>query len=348
MLEPKFVTFREQTTGRINDLLIDEGRACAATQNLLAYLAGALLNYREEGVEFAPSVVLCDSIEGFLRAFPGAIFHVVGTAPFDPSSGPRILKDCGPLSNRNWFIFIERVDESGARYGVFTYFRLPTAIQLHEGITIDPTQFSVLIKKVSPNTIEMRGAKGSSLTLAFSTVREAANVGNPIEKFATACCTDVDDGRIIKEFTSYFARVLEDALTLSHGTMLACGHQVDLTAIPEMHDAVPVSPMLDFKSAFAEYQSTGSAGSVLNLQRCEELLQGFIRSDGIVVFDTCGRVTAYRVFFRHGANNRESGAAVGGTRRRAFEGIKAIVGAGLTAVLFRSQDGLTLYHGVDG
>jgi hypothetical protein len=49
MPESRFVTFRDQTTGRINDLLEDEHKPCAPTQNLLAYLAGALLSYRDEG-----------------------------------------------------------------------------------------------------------------------------------------------------------------------------------------------------------------------------------------------------------------------------------------------------------
>ena len=57
-----FVTFREQTTGRINDLLIDEHEACAHSQNLLGYLAGALLNFKDEGVEFTPAVILCDNL----------------------------------------------------------------------------------------------------------------------------------------------------------------------------------------------------------------------------------------------------------------------------------------------
>jgi hypothetical protein len=345
MPEPKFVTFREQTTGRINDLLIDEHGACAATQNLLSYLAGALLNYKEEGIEFTPSVVLCDSIEGFLKAFPGAVFHLIGNAPLDPSSGPRILKECAPISNRNWFIFIERSDKGHARYGVFTYFRSPTAIPLHEGITIDPTQFAILTKKVSSNTIEMRGAKGSHLTLVFSTVREGPSASDPIDRFSAACCAGIADNAKLK---SYFARVLEDALTPSHGAILVCGGNVNLSVIPEMHDPVLVLPELDFKSAFAEYQSSDSAGSILNLQRCEELLQGFIRCDGIVIFDTCGRVIAYRVFFRPGAGTAHNdSASVGGTRRRAFEGIKAMVGTQFKSVLFRSQDGLTLYHGVN-
>src|SRR5829696_5254431 len=42
------VTFRDQTTGRINELLIDEHQACAQSQNLLGDLAGALLSYTDE------------------------------------------------------------------------------------------------------------------------------------------------------------------------------------------------------------------------------------------------------------------------------------------------------------
>lgn len=338
------ISFRDQTTGRINDLLTDEGLICAKSQNLLSYLAGALLNYKDEGVEFTPSVVLCSSIQGFSKSFPGAVAHNVGVAPLDPASGPKILKDCAPLSNKNWFIYIERNDDVEVRYGVFTYFRLPTAIPLHEGVTIDGSQFAVLIRKVSATTIEMRAAKGNILTLTFSTVRDGIGNGAPIEAFSAACCSDVKDERIKKDFGLYFLHVLQDALTSSHGTILVCGRNLDLTKVPELQDAVPVTPELNFQAAFSDYIGASSAGSILNLQRCEELLQGFFRCDGVVVFDTCGRVVAYRVFFRPGANS-SAAAVVGGARRRAYEGIKDLVGPNILSVLFRSQDGLTLHHG---
>jgi hypothetical protein len=279
MPEVKSVTFRDQTTGLINNLMIDEDKACAQSQNLLCYLAGALVSYKDEGVEFAPSVVFCDEIEAFLRAFPGAVFHTIGRATLDPASGPRILKDCAPLSGRNWFIFIERAGDN-VIYGIFTYFRLPTAIPLHEGIYLNANLFCVLIRKVSLNTIEMRGAKGSILTLIFSTVRESASHGTPIEKFSAACCSGIFDESIRQGFKAYFARLLEAALTSSHGTILVCGEDLDPNAVPEMQDAVPVLPLLDFKTAFSDFQTADTAGSILNLQRCEELLEGFLRCDG--------------------------------------------------------------------
>jgi hypothetical protein len=267
------VTFRDQTTGRINDLLSDEGMVCARSQNLLSYLAGSLLSYREEGIEFSPSIVLCGSVDAFLKSFPGGVAHRIGKVPLGPAFAPRILKDCAPLTNRNWYIFIERTSDEEATYGVFTYFMLPTAIPLHEGVTIDATQFCVLIRRISANTVEMRGARGSVLTLVFSTVRDALTVETPVDRFCEACCMDVADERIKKDFKVYFCRVLQQALALSHGTMLVCGRDLDLAAVQEMHDAVPVSPNLDFQRAFAEYYVSETAGSLVALQRCEELLQ---------------------------------------------------------------------------
>jgi len=345
MPENASVTFRDQTMGRISDLLADEGLACAQSPSILSYLAGALLNYTEEGVEFTPSVVLCVSLENFLKSFPGAVAYRIGDLALDAASAKKILKECAPLTNKNWFIFIERINDHECRYGVFSYFKLPTAIPLHEGITIDPTQFAVLTRKVSTNTIEIRGSRGNILTMIFSTIRGAATAGNPIDSFCGACCADIVDSSTTRSFRAYFSRVLEEALTSSHGTILICGRNLDLSQVPELKDAVPVEPKLDFRAAFMEYDESKSAGSMLNLQRCEELLQGFLRCDGIVVFDAHGCITAYRVFYRHHAGAAPIPAVDGGARRRAFEGIRMLVGPHLLAALFRSQDGLTLHHG---
>lgn len=92
------LTLRSQTTGGINDLLGDEGLQCMPSQNLLAYLAGALLNYKDEGVEFSPSIVFCESVDAISQAIPGLVRYQIGTAALSPDSGSRILKDCAPLA----------------------------------------------------------------------------------------------------------------------------------------------------------------------------------------------------------------------------------------------------------
>lgn len=344
MLGPKSVSFRDQTTGQISDLLTDEKLTCAHTQNLLAYLAGALLNFLEEGVKFTPSVVICGSINSLLQAFPGSVSYLVGTAPLDPSSGRKILKECGPLSGPNWFIYVERTNQETVEYGVFTYSRLPTAIQIPEGITINSELFCVLVRKTTQNTIELRGSKGSVLTLIFSTDRGPENFEPQISAFAKICCSGTADSKFSQQFTDYFARLIDSVLTSSHGTILICGQDLDLQKVEEMQDAVAVTPVLDLHEAFTAMQNENSAEALLRLQRCEELLQGFLRCDGVVAFDTCGRVVAYRAFYRPSASSPTTNV-VGGARKRAFEGIKATVGKNISAALFRSQDGQTSFHG---
>lgn len=206
------LTFRDQATGKINDLLTDEDKACAATQNLLAYLAGSLFDYKDEGVEFLPAILICDNIKEKLQSFPGAVTHHVGEASFDPASGRKILKDCAPLSSENWFIFIERAGDR-VKYGVFTYFRLPTAISLHEGISIGDI-FSILIRKVSRTTVEIRGARGSLLSLIFSTVREGAIDEGGARKFAADCCGKLD-ASTRDEFLRYLSRTIDTELSSS-------------------------------------------------------------------------------------------------------------------------------------
>jgi hypothetical protein len=344
MVQQNSVTFRDQTANRISDLLEDEGLQCLQSQNLLNFLTGTLLNYRDEGVEFSPLVIFCKSITRFLTAFPGSVAHVIGEAALNASSGRKILKDCAPLASQSWHIFIERTDGGALRYGVFTYFKLPTAIPLHEGITIDPNEFSVLVRKRSSSTIEIRGAKGSILNLIFSTVREAETFGTPIDEFAALCCSRILDQRIKAPFQTYFSRLIENVLTSSHGTIFICRDSEAVEDIQEMQDAVAVTPILDFQSAFAEFLTADTAGAILALQRCEELLHGFTRCDGMVMFDCRGQVTAYRVFYRP-VKEIEMGNVVGGARRRAFEGVRLLVGETIKSALFRSQDGMTIFHG---
>jgi hypothetical protein len=221
---------------------------------------------------------------------------------------------------------------------------LPTAISLRDGITIDKSGLSALIRKINATTVELRGAKGSILSLIFSTTREAATDTASIGRFTKNCTSDIpiDGGK--SEFETYFTRLIEAELAACHGTILVSGKNLNLQKIRGMSDAVPVDPALDFYTAFHDYNSTKTAEAIIGLQRSEDLLRGFLKSDGMTVFDTKGRVTAYRVFYQ-APKSKSSTQIVGGARRRAFENIKQLVGSELSSVLFRSQDGLTLLHG---
>ncbi len=204
-----------------------------------------------------------------------------------------------------------------------------------------PDLFCVLVRRTSPSTIEIRGSKGNSLSLIFSTVREQPIQSDPISAFAIDCCLDLGNA---DDFRIYFQRLLEQALTRSHGTILATTRSNNLRGISELKDAIPVVPKLDIYAAFMGYREIGSAESIVTLQNRESLLTGLLHCDGIVMFNTQGCVIAYRVFYRPGSQDPvRAEPLAGGTRRRAFEGAKTLVGSSLVSMLFRSQDGLTLH-----
>lgn len=341
----QIVSFRDQANGRIVDLLNVTGLVCAHSHGLISYFAGALLNYKEEGFELFPSIVLCESINGFLSSFPGSVFHVIGEASLDQASGRKILKECAPLSGDNWHVIIERDEKNGSfHYGIFTFFKTPTAIPLHEGINLDQTNPSVLIRKTVANTIEIRGSTGEPLTLLFSTLRESTETSVPINDFSKTCCSSIDMEDEKNEFLNYFSQLLKSVLASCHGTILICADGLNFETTSALKDAVCIRPSVDFLSAFREYKAEDSAESILSLLRCEELLKGFLRCDGMIVFNSKGCISAYRVFYKPSDEVKEKTKIVlGGARRRAFEGMKSFVGVEVVSLLFRSQDGETIF-----
>lgn len=338
----EFVGFGSQVTGNVNYLLIDEDKACAPTQNLIGYLAGAILNYKDEGVVFAPSIIICDKLADILKALPGAVSHTIGIGDLDPASGPKILKDCAPLSGDSWSIFIERNNGKSIRYGIFTYLRLPTAISLRDSLILNKENFCILLRKSSENTIEIQGSKGNDLSLSFSATRERKNQEDPVDQFTISCCAGIKEH--LDDYKSYLKNLLHSTLGNSHGTILICTKRKSFSHIPNLKDAIVMSPVLDLYAAFKYFRVANTSEAIVSLQRCEDLLIGFHRCDGAISFNGTGQITAYRIFFRSNTKTLISGTA-GGSRRRAFEGMKALAGRHLTASLFRSQDGLTIYHG---
>lgn len=351
MGDHKTVSMQESTTGAVSEFLDKEKLECLQSMKLLAFLAGALHRYEEEGVLLNPRVLLCASIDNFARAIPGGKSIVIGTARFTPDVGKRVLKECAPLARNGWVIFVERMSAEDVQFGVLSFLASPTSVDLRDMVLIDSDQgqeppfAAILIERVDPKTVLMTGATGNSLRVAFSTTRVITDDASAVAQFACKCTEACE----IAGFPSYFVTFLTRALGESHGTILVC-KDGEITTVPGMRDAIILSPPVDLPTAFAIYRAAESAESILELQRSESLLTALLQSDGLVVFDPAGRASAYRVFYKP-----EEGAApageepatqpqpkvVGGARRRAFEGIKPLVGEHLAAALFRSQDGLT-------
>jgi hypothetical protein len=242
------LTFRNQTTGSINDLLQDENLQCVQSQNLLTYLVGALVNYKESidlpcwgigelqrgGRRVIPFTLILRKHRSVFEGIPGVVRYQIGEGPLSPETGPQILKDCAPLAGRHWLVFIERKNSDKIAYGVFSYPLLPTALPLNEAITISEGGFTVLIRTISPNTVEIVGARGNRLVVVFSTTREQPGVAtDPVSGFAASCCRNIEEKPSTESFRRYFTQLIERALTTSHGTMLVCTENIaELLAAP--------------------------------------------------------------------------------------------------------------------
>jgi len=181
---------------------------------MISTLAGELLHYREEGVALSPTILFCERSDEVLKALPGSVSYVIGNGQLRADVVRQVLKNCAPLAHRNWHIFIERVDQSSLRYGIFSYLALPASLPLVEAISVTPGPTALLIKRVSQNTILVQGSHGHSLSLVFSTIREDAPVGEFMERFASDCCAEIAATPERDAFLQYLRRYFE----LSQGT----------------------------------------------------------------------------------------------------------------------------------
>lgn len=338
------VSIQETTFGGVGKFLDAEEFACLASIKLLTFLAGALLRYEEEGVLLTPRLILCSSIEDLSRSLPGAKFYRIGKEAFGPASGKRVLKDYASLAKEGWIIFVERRSAENMEYGVLTYLESPTSISLREMITIDASILAVLVERVDNSIVRFVGSRGTSLDIAFSTSRESGSDSQSIEKFVSAAVANV----YTPELATYMTRLIEKLLALSHGTIMIVLGDSSISTIVGMSDAVELTPPHNLAGSFSDYRISATADSLLSLQRAESLLLGVIQSDGIVAFDTSGRVTAYRVFFKPAdaeVASADKPKEIGGARRRAFSGLRPLIGTSLKAALFRSQDGRMEYTG---
>lgn len=307
-------------------------------------IPGWILNYKEEGREIEISAIFCQNISSVLSVLPGSIFYKVGEVEFGIEAGKTILKDCAPLCGRNWHLYISRISDAKVEYGVFSFDRSPTSFSLRDSMSLLSREFALLVHRIHVGTIEIIGSKGSAYHFEFSTTRQevATSSDDHFGPFAKNCARSIAADEIKEKFIFYFANLLRRAVVGSHGTIVVCCENFNEKKPPEIADVVLIEPSLDFMDAFRSYLTIGSAESITQLNRLEELLAGFLSCDGIVVFDTSGGVVAYRGFYRSAS---PLPTVVGGARRRAFEGVKQLVGSAFVCALFQSQDGFTIYEG---
>jgi hypothetical protein len=146
-------------------------------------------------------------------------------------------------------------------------------------------------------------------------------------------------GEDVKEpAVSFLKRQLFDSLRQSHGCLIAV---TNMREAPKFlsEDGVMLESPIDLPALVESLRKDRISAAYLESKG--SLLGGMLNSDGILLFDSRGRVLGYNCFVKTGKND----AVIGGARRRAFSTLKEKIGRGLSAAFMQSQDGWSDFIG---
>ena len=339
----KSVSFRASLLSTTTDVLATVGIDCARTAKFVVDTASSLAAYAEEGQPLSPEVYLCNSIKELVKRAGSGSYIVLGKSDDIQSVSNHALKFGAPLCGSRWSIFVERAKRGRAcRYGVFSETGDPAALTAEETLlsSYDAKFPIVMIAQNGTNRVRVTPAGQPAVEFRFNADLDIADLPDKghLEKVANsiASAKDAGDGA----FQAYIMRVIRLSVERSHGTLIAVCDAEAAELPAALTDAVLLDPPLDLFELHRTHLEGGrTAESVSALQSATELVAGFVNSDGITVFDTAGRVRAYRAFVKP---QDDQPAVAGGARTRAFAVLDTAVDARtLKAAFFRSQDGNT-------
>jgi hypothetical protein len=338
-------SIRESLQGKLQDFLESSGFVnCSPTANLVRDLTALLAAYREEDTPLYPSVFVVLETEHLVALAPGTKRLLVGSAALDSAKAAVILKDCAPLAENGWSIYVgKRSDAAMFEYGLFRSLSHTFATSAEEMMVQDGGAPAILvIRNRGHLVVEIRNAKNdmftASLTSAAATESHFATHVGELEAAITAELKS----DVMAAFKPYVRRFLADSLQRCHGTLCAVLElPAGQPAPARFAKSVWLTNPLNWAEAHAEARLHKTADALARLQAVESLVVGMIHSDGVVVFGSNGTVLGYRAFLSPDDEERKHQEAEGGGRRRTYALMRRRLGKELRAAFFRSQDGDT-------
>jgi len=337
------LSLRASLKGHLDDLLKDEKMVCAHTCSALVTIVAQLSDYVEEGVHLHPEVYVCENIDILSSRVQGSEVIRLGSGPKIDPTVRSALKVAAPLATAGWAIFIER-KELEFSYGLIRSAGLPLEITLDEALVEfeDKSLFIVVARQVAKSCVEIRGSRGSSTRIYFSAERPGdLQPDTSIMDLAKTITRDCPTQQ--KEDTERFCyRTFMKILPELHGTLVAVIPKRRKTLPKRLENAIVIEPPIRISDRVADYKRNKDEESVSQLASLEALLRGMLASDGITVFRSDSTLFGYRAFVP--LNERGTGnIQIGGARRRAYDGLIGMIGNGIAAAFFRSQDGETKF-----
>src|SRR5438093_11334161 len=115
---PVAFSIRGPLQGELVDFLKSSGFDCAHITELVRDLTCLLGSYREEDVPLFPDVFVLPSPESVGSLSPGTQRIIVGSAPLS-TAAQQVLKDCATLAVRGWAVYVAKIADNTAQFGVF-------------------------------------------------------------------------------------------------------------------------------------------------------------------------------------------------------------------------------------
>ncbi len=344
------VTLRDQLKGKISDLLDDAGMTCHQTEEALIALSVDLADYREEGKQLYPRVVVCDDLVSTSRILQGSHAVEIGSGPRSPATARKCLKKCAPLASTNWLVWIERQPDA-FRFGVFRAPVSPTAVDLRSTLAdLEPaTVRALLLAQLAPGTVEVVGAGLEGLLVHLSGERvEVLPSAAQQDQLSRWFMESIKAAHMLDPCVSFARNLFGDLLRESHGSLIAFVRSGDPVPAVLAEDGTILGEPLDLAELVIRHADDEPTENYTGLMASTALLGGMLNSDGITVLDTAGRILGYNCFVRASPDDLKPSELVGGARRRAFTALSALVDSGeLRAAFIRSSDGASEFNGGD-
>lgn len=223
-MPPVRVTLRDPLKGKVSDLLEDARMTCHETEESLIALAVDLADYREEGTQLYPRVVVCDDLSNTLKLLQGSTPIEIGWGPRGAITARECLKKCAPLASTGWLVWIERHHDQ-FRFGVFRAPASPTAVDLRSTLadTDAADVRALLLSQLAPGTVEIVGpGRLDGVLVHLSGERtEVLPSAAQQDRLSEWFMKDAGTGHMHDPCVSFARNLFENLLRESHGALIA-------------------------------------------------------------------------------------------------------------------------------
>lgn len=330
------ITFRRELLGGVTDFCNETALPIASAENIVELIV-LLANYQEEGVELKPKVYLFENIDSIIKMLPDGEKLKIGINDTTLNGLKKVLKKCAPLSKDGWAIYIS---DNGTtfEFGVFSGASNPLSSDMDE-VIIDGDESTrvVRIYQLAASCVELRSNACEPINVFLNHRKE--NSDPPLKYFDSLIDVVVENVPVefLDTTKNYLSKLISDALEESHGCIVAVSTKSGPPAFLK-DDGTTFEKPIDFLELIKQLRNEEIKESVLTNKGA--LLKGMFNSDGIILFDSKGKLLGYNYFVNLPAEK----GLVGGARKRAFSSLVGRVGRGLIAVFMQSQDGWTDYR----